>query len=524
MTQVGEWRTIPLAPTNPAKLDPVGVGEILGGERQYEVVQVVHAAPTWNVYHAHALDLTACDNCGGTVVPGTFCTVCGQRADTRRPLAAMVIEQAQWPDAFVAEQRIWAAQQHTPQTVLPSIYDVFESNNRMYLVTPAARATQPPATPWPTVVRYGQMLAGALAWLHVLGVAFGELTPTLLQGDEQQVQVTRWSRPVVFTHDLQAAAVAGDLRALASTLAQIGQGAPPQSLQALLTQAYQGGFASAQAFATALGAIEPLVRQAEQRIIHSGALCDQGRARTSNEDSIGVIEGVRQHEAQRQQWGLYIVSDGMGGHEGGEVASALSVKTFLEAMLTQVILADHVGEPAADWATQCEAAVSAANRAVFEARTRAKSDMGATLVAAALDGVQLTLAHLGDSRAYCWDGSRIRQLTEDHSLIARLIAVGEVTPQEARTHPQRSVLIQSVGEKLAARPSVNRHTLQPGERILLCSDGLHGLIDDAAIARILGQTLSPLATCRALIDAANAAGGDDNISALVIDCVGLDAV
>ncbi|MBA3944196.1 MAG: protein phosphatase 2C domain-containing protein [Herpetosiphonaceae bacterium] len=270
--------------------------------------------------------------------------------------------------------------------------------------------------------------------------------------------------------------------------------------------------------------LDPQLEPPTPIIIQSAALCDCGRVRSNNEDSLGLIEGLQHHEADRMQWGIYVVSDGMGGHEGGEVASALGVKTFLNYLLTNAILPRLTTDATVDWSAHTGAAAQAANQAVFDACAKSKNNMGATLVAATLYGNRLTVVHIGDSRAYCWDGTQLQQLTEDHSLIAQLVAVGEVRPEEARSHPQRSVLLQSLGQKQSVQPTISEHTLRPNQRVLLCSDGLHGMLDDHAISTVLAQNLDPQATCQALIDAANAAGGDDNVSALIIACRTLSAI
>jgi len=142
--------------------------------------------------------------------------------------------------------------------------------------------------------------------------------------------------------------------------------------------------------------------------------------------------------------------------------------------------------------------------------------MGSTLVTAVLDGNRAYIAHVGDSRIYLINTQEIRQLTTDHSLVERLIATNQITREEARHHPQRNVIYRTIGDKLRVDVDVSVHTLSPGDCLLLCSDGLCGLVDDQTIFRIVLKADTPQAACDALVDAANAAGGDDNISVILI--------
>jgi serine/threonine protein phosphatase PrpC len=224
-----------------------------------------------------------------------------------------------------------------------------------------------------------------------------------------------------------------------------------------------------------------------------GARTDVGRVREGNEDSYMV------HEP------LFAVADGMGGHQGGEVASKLALDTLLEAT-DGVALAQ---------------AVQDANRAVFE---RAGSDpalagMGTTLTAFLADGDTLRLAHVGDSRAYLLRGGELRRITTDHTVVEGLVEKGELTPQEASIHPQRSILTRAVGVEGDVQVDQASLDLRPGDRLLLCSDGLTGMIEDDHINRILEERPDPQAAADALVEAANEAGGQDNVTAVVIDVV-----
>jgi protein phosphatase len=225
----------------------------------------------------------------------------------------------------------------------------------------------------------------------------------------------------------------------------------------------------------------------------SAAGTDIGHVRDGNEDSYLV------------QPPLYVVADGMGGHLGGEVASRMAVET-LERMAArgEGTLEDQIRE---------------ANRAVHERslRDRTVAGMGTTLTAALLEGDVGHLAHVGDSRAYLLRDGRLRQLTEDHTLVHRMLRDGELTPAEAEAHPYRSILTRVLGTDPDLEIDQIDFPLRPGDRLLLCSDGLTGMLPDLRIAEILQTEPDPNEAVSRLIREANEAGGVDNITAILLE-------
>jgi PPM family protein phosphatase len=234
------------------------------------------------------------------------------------------------------------------------------------------------------------------------------------------------------------------------------------------------------------------------------ALSDVGRTRQVNEDSCWTDEAR----------GILLLADGMGGHAAGEIASSLAVR-----MLSALLLAAPTEgiEPAA-LEQLLTVSIDAANQRILE---QAESDprlegMGTTLVAALCGPERIALAHIGDSRAYLYHQSSLFRLTRDHSIVAELVDAGEITPAEARVHRLRSVLTRCLGQPGVAAPDLNEAMWQSGGRLLLCSDGLTVMLDDPAIESILSaHAQDPDSACRALIAAANAAGGTDNISVVL---------
>jgi protein phosphatase len=238
--------------------------------------------------------------------------------------------------------------------------------------------------------------------------------------------------------------------------------------------------------------------------IRSAALTDVGRARERNEDSYLAGDHV------------FAVADGLGGHNAGDVASRLAVEPL--AALDRAVdstprdaVADALGR-----------AVSAANRAVYQ---RAQDDakvrgMGTTLTAIAISDGSAHLAHVGDSRCYLIRGGEMSQLSSDHTLVARMVAEGKLTPEQAETHPQRSILTRALG----AEPEVDIDTLElqllTGDRILLCSDGLSSVVGEEHILATLADSKDLSEACRRLVEAANQRGGPDNITVVVVEVTG----
>jgi protein phosphatase len=227
-----------------------------------------------------------------------------------------------------------------------------------------------------------------------------------------------------------------------------------------------------------------------------GCATDVGRARDHNEDNF----------AARPDLGLWIVADGMGGHEAGEVASAVAVEVIPEEV--------SVGNPLAEAVERAHEAIVRAGR-----EGRGAPGMGCTVVALKAEGCDYEIAWVGDSRAYLWDGSRLRPLTRDHSFVQQMIDAGALTEEEARTHPQRSVITQALGvhDHGGVRVDTVRGSLGRGESILLCSDGLTGEVEDGQIARLLTAEGDATQKVRALIEAANANGGSDNITVILVE-------
>ncbi len=236
--------------------------------------------------------------------------------------------------------------------------------------------------------------------------------------------------------------------------------------------------------------------------ISFGSRTDIGYVRDHNEDSLIIIPP------------LFAVADGMGGHEAGEIASEITVNTLAE------LAPSHLD------AEGLTAAVEAANYNVIKAPRQGigRDGMGTTLTAAMLEGERLLIAQVGDSRAYLLHKGHLQQITRDHSLMADLIEAGQITPEEARVHPNRSVITRAIGSDIHMRPDIYELNVDAGDRILLCSDGLSSMISNNAIESIMRRQSDAQHCADELVTAALENGGADNVTVVVADVPGFSEV
>jgi len=240
---------------------------------------------------------------------------------------------------------------------------------------------------------------------------------------------------------------------------------------------------------------------------------EAGPHRETNEDSIGAFEPDEVSGIDRRGY-LYVVADGLGGHQAGEIASSTAVSTLRDEYYAAT---GHVRiEPA------LRRAVQAANLRVHNLGQRHAEyrAMCTTLTTVALVGECSYIAHIGDSRAYHWRDGQFRLLTSDHSEAAELVRMRVLRPDKVRDHPGRNVLTRTIGTTLISRPDFIRQPLSAGDRFLLCSDGLWSEVDDAELAEVVGDC-SPAEACRALIDLVLARGCPDNVSLQVVHVLGV---
>jgi PPM family protein phosphatase len=227
---------------------------------------------------------------------------------------------------------------------------------------------------------------------------------------------------------------------------------------------------------------------------------DTGRQRDHNEDAFVLLPAL----------GIAVLADGMGAHSAGEIASEIAIGTTLGILKQTAGLSAH---------DRLETAVLAAHANILEKATSSSryQGMGTTIVAVLLEERQLTVAHVGDSRLYRLRKGELKALTSDHSLLQEFIDKGLYSPEEAKEKVARNILTRALGLESALNVDVGTHAVQAGDRYLLCSDGLYEMVSDADLADIMNGRLRGAALCEELIDHANARGGKDNITVVLIE-------
>lgn len=248
---------------------------------------------------------------------------------------------------------------------------------------------------------------------------------------------------------------------------------------------------------------------------------DAGQVRELDEDSVFVLTLTGLYESTAELTvGLYIVADGIGGHEGGEWASRLAIQAIAKDLLTSVIhplVCEEVDLPLLKESVpeHLQRAVLAANQQIYQVRTSRDSDMGTTVTLALVLNDTAYIANVGDSRTYLW-GQSLDQVTTDHSLVASLIAAGQAEPEEIYTHPQRNAIYRSLGDKPNVEVDLFTRQLVSDNVLVLCCDGLWEMIHNEGLEDLLLLGEPPQVTCDKAIDRANLAGGEDNISVVIV--------
>ncbi|MBA2285058.1 MAG: protein phosphatase 2C domain-containing protein [Ktedonobacteraceae bacterium] len=262
----------------------------------------------------------------------------------------------------------------------------------------------------------------------------------------------------------------------------------------------------------------------------AAALSDAGNIRRDepNEDSTLTLLIQRIHESQSVPLGVFIVADGMGGHDSGQVASRVVINTVAERMTRELLEVPLASEKDSqqqaklpdedDLVNLLHGAIQDANNKICQINQQNKTDMGSTVTGFMVVRNHSYIINVGDSRTYMIRAGQRYQLTTDHSLVGQLVAGGLIQPDEVYTHPQRSQIFRSLGDKPNVQIDLFKQELYPGDIILSCSDGLWEMVRDPQIESILNTAPDPQTACTQLIEAANANGGEDNISAVIV-CV-----
>jgi protein phosphatase len=518
-------------------------GALLGDEAYY-VVSIRSEGPDCNIYGVEETQpVLPCPNleCGYLENPTSKrdCISCGAPLNDTLPIHRrhQLREYRHFSDVEMAAHIVELGLSHPG--LLP--YRYFEERpygdeDRYYLVLPdpmpmlASKASLPQKAA--RVLDWGAQLAEALAYLHTHSIALQHINADHIALRERQAMWVDLNTARAASQDKADAAQQHrqDVASLASVMFYLATGEDTYNSQANLPQTAVHVFArvldsraeiaTAEALAKAFRESVASIRRPTTLRLRVGQHTDVGMVRDLNEDSLLVMKLDRVHRSISQPLGLYAIADGMGGHAAGDVASGMVINTLAEKMAANFLvpqLAGDIDVERFDAHRWLEETVQAANAAVYSHRQSAGTNMGTTLVTALLIGNTAHIANVGDSRAYLMtqdDG--IRQITTDHSLVERLISTGQILPEEARTHPQRNVIYRTIGDKEKAEIDFFVQRLNPGDSLLLCSDGLNGRVEDNEIWRLVSRSLSPQEACEQLIQAANENGGNDNVTIIII--------
>jgi len=536
----------PVAPSPAGSLVALSVGALVGGGR-YRVLEVEHQSKLLNRYLAQGQQLTLrCSqpNCSAENVNGAqYCEKCGlPLAGAAAYISRYRIKESASLDPVHTEYTL--AKLKLAHTNLIPPREAFEEQTsdgtRYYVVSdePTWQTAEQVNTPQelPLVLSWGIGLAEALAYLHSQRIVLQEPTgrQVAVVGKTAQWTDLDMARVIPLEGWQQSGTqrIAQDVRQLAARLYRLATGLAqydpavklitPKANLVFAQALGEMGYATADELAAALRDVETGVRHPGGVDVHVARLSNVGQQRDLDEDSILTLELGQVYRSVSSPLGVYAVADGMGGHEGGDVASRLAIRTLARRAVSDVLipaLTDNA--PSVDYEAWLKSAVQEANQVVYDRRKASGNDMGSTLVMAVITGNTGYIAHVGDSRVYLIGNGTITPLTRDHSLVERLVATGQIKPEEAATHPQRNVIYKCIGDKPRLEPDISRQTFAPGEVLLLCCDGLNTEVSDADIARIVTEAPSLPEACRRLVQAANDAGGDDNISVVLI---GIQAV
>jgi serine/threonine protein phosphatase PrpC len=248
------------------------------------------------------------------------------------------------------------------------------------------------------------------------------------------------------------------------------------------------------------------------------AACAQsvGKQREHNEDALFSLTTTLANNASNLPFGLYVVADGMGGHQHGEVASEIATRAMAEYVIRHLftpLFGVNPQPPSESLQEILTNGVNAAHQAIVDSVTGG----GTTLTTVLILGKQMIISHVGDSRVYVVDmHGTMRALTRDHSLVKRLEELGQITSEEAAIHPQRNVLYRALGQGEPFEPEIITTPVpQPGY-LLVCSDGLWGVVPKEELGKIIISANTPHQACKEMVDAANQAGGPDNITAILV--------
>lgn len=509
------------------------VGTILH-DGLYAVESFIGKKNNLNLYQIRRTEpLYLCSQCNSELDNDTiaFCRVCGAALEVTLPTFPMysLIESISAAQFSISEQLLAMNLKHKSLFLPVDVFsDDASGSLRYYLVEPSEQKPllSETALPLPVhdVLEIGIQLADGMAYLHDYNVHLDSVSLDRIvysQSNGYWLCFNNVKIPNV-DEEFDSAVLSENVRDLVYILKTLMMQDPTQEKHVAIPDEIAeliSHYLNAEMEVTAANLVLSL-RQANRMLgghnkVHYsiGVKSDVGRMRKLNEDSVLVENLTQIYDPIGLSVVIAGVADGVGGHAAGDVAS----QTTVAAIQTHI---DTLRESTAripetrDWLLK---AANAANEAVYTERTKAGNNMACTLVLTLCVGDLATILNVGDSRAYHLNERGIRQITTDHSLVERLVAIGEITREEARHHPRKSVIYRVIGDRLNLDCDIYEYAFMPGEALLMCSDGVTDMVEDATIWRIWRSTLSAQEAAEKLVEEANTAGGTDNISVIIIE-------
>ncbi len=487
------------------RINPIPNGTIICG--RYQIIHHILGSDRRNLYMARLAGdaaLHLCLECGYNQNKSSqdVCSQCHSKLGEQS-----LILSERWQGDYNTFKEFFEEGVFHPG--IAQVYDVFEESRRLFTVLQYVKGG--------FLVDMGSPLSGKelvhitksacsiLDYLHEIGVGLATLTRDHLAFQEGELIlhdpdiVTIYHQPTPESHR------AIHLTALAKILREFVPADLPE-LRALFNEVVEDGLADSKEL---VDRIESLDFNSEGSLpFRAAAMSNVGRCRTLNEDNWSWSR-------LNDSISVFVVADGMGGHESGEVASEMAANTFIAGARKRLAESTTLDEDTLE--ALLDEAFLEANNTVKDFSESRYSDMGTTLIALmTVDNQVAWIANVGDSRAYLLRDGHLEQLTQDHSLVANLVAMGKITKAAARNHPHSNILVRTVGKEWDVEVDLFRQDIRPGDAILLCTDGLWGEVDDAEIAAIMNSTQDARSMCEQLIMKANNKGGRDNVTVLVI--------
>lgn len=526
--------SLPGAP--PQKLKPLQPGSPLqhpqDPSRRYLILA---ARPLARSVYYDALEMT-CSACGTVhpaVPPDGLCTRC------RTPLRPVLVHErqarSQGPLTAAEIDRLLAVSRSHPHMLThyailqypATLYTVVERPDRWGVLV-RGRRTRFLDEAVSAVAEIGQ----AVTYLHEQGFAHSEVG-----GDSLESLVTLGNGDFCLadlsscTALTQQEQVNRDLTFLGMLLFYLATGeelqrkgmeeTTPPPLRHFVERAIRGEYATVRDLLSDLASLPTTESLGGSLNLVHGQATDPGLKHPRNEDAVVAYTFSKEQAGRPVPVGFYLVADGMGGHAAGDVASKIVNQVVTDWLVQAQVLPDPQRATRKLVAEQLAGelfsqAIQQANESIYRQGRAAGNDMGSTVTAALVLGDMATIVNVGDSRTYLLREGRLMQITQDHSLVARLVDAGIIKPEEVRTHPQRNQIYRCLGHK--PEVEVDTFTLQVrrGDRLILCCDGLWEMVPDPTIQGIVERAPTPQAACEELVAAANRAGGEDNISVIVV--------